>query len=158
MGFEEEAIEEEMWESVMNLACAEEHLLETVIRELDDYEKNQDNSILNNILEHLMKMHELRIQRKALVNEIIKLRKSTTDKEETGMRSGTGELWCCVKHMLITKMHLFETAQKYVNLANKTGDKLYMQKAIQVMRMAKDIQVFLLETIDEVFPKEDQNL
>ena len=144
--FEEEAIEEEIWEAVMNLACAEEHLLETALN-LADKEENVEE-----ILKQLIEMNDLRKQRKMLVNQIIELRNSKGE-EQGSYRTGKGELWCSIKHLLIVKMHLFETVQKYMVLHEKDGDKKWLQKAVQLIGFAREIHGYIKSTIEEVFPK-----
>jgi len=153
-GFEEEAIEEEIWQAVMNACAGEEHLLETVMRELDVLSEIEDEAKrkeLNELIaKHLNEMHALRQMRKMMVNKIIELRGAKVKEAGDKIRTTTGELWCLSKHFLLIKIHCFETAQKYMTLGDMEGAIFFVQIADRIHKM-------FLDTIDYLFPRKEKS-
>ena len=154
MSFEEEAIEEELWQVITNLACSEEHLRESAMITLDKYLSTMDENLKTKTEELLIECNINRDYRKRTLNKILSLR-NTNPSSQGAFRNITGEEWCKVKHYLLTKMHLFETAQKYLALFSKTKEQRYMEEALDCVNMAKDIHQLFLMTIEEIFPRKE---
>lgn len=100
----EEAMEEELWYMVANLAAAEEHAIESAkatgeIRFVDMADS-------------------FRTIRQFLVGVILPPKKLS----EKGERTWEGESWCIVKHLLLAKIHGIETIQKLARMEGREED------------------------------------
>ena len=101
----EEALEEELWYAIANVANIEEHLIETA-QKIDDEEK---------AWECLKVADFAREIRQSLVSFILSPEKLS----EGGERVSKGEIWCAMKHALLAWYHILESIQKLSRMGKK---------------------------------------
>ncbi len=109
----EEAIVEEVLYAIANLANSEEHLMETAYKA-----KNLDTKFLLKLADAVREM------RQRLGSTLF-----GKGKNEKDYRSSTGEIWCCLKHHLISKIHIIESIEKFV----RAGDIDNAEKLLEVL-------------------------
>lgn len=148
---QEEAIEEELWQAVMNLAAGEEHIMETLLKVIGAYQEQKVDD--EELKKYLIELDILRDTRKQIVKKIMEVRGISDDTIETTFRSYKGEVWCLIKHCLLTKMHLFETGQKYLTLFSKTEDEKWLQRAAECFQLARRINAIFLDSVESLFPQ-----
>lgn len=121
----EEAVEEEIWAAVANLIATEEHLLETA-RMMEDTVFYAELSSF------------VRVLRQELTTIVMKLRGFDPELDAGRFRTGLGELWCATKHLLLVKVHLYETAQKLAKMGKREEAKKCISLSQAISNMIED--------------------
>jgi len=135
----------------MNLAAGEEHIMETLLKVVGAYQEQKVDD--EELKKYLIELDILRDTRKQIVKKIMEVRGINDDTIETTFRSYKGEVWCLIKHCLLTKMHLFETGQKYLTLFSKTEDEKWLQRAAECFQLARRINAIFLDSVESLFPQ-----
>jgi len=129
----EKALIQELKYIAGNLANSEEHLLETARKAQSKEDK----------IKYLKLAHSARLVRTEVMKEMLFGGKEI-DLSDERKRTKFGELWCDIKHKLISNIHFIESIEKLVSLGN-------FDKALELLELwdlnEKQLDIAIAEII-----------
>lgn len=117
----EEAIDEEVLYAIMNMIALEEHMIES-------FNKTD-----------IIQYSEIADMQRKIRQKTLQLIKKVEKNTGGNFRDYKAEVWCALKHALVTKMHLLETLEKLQKM--KDEDRILICN--DIMKMQNKIIQFL---------------